>query len=375
MDVKAVLKNVTKKILRIFYECFLKIISFVFKLFPLKERVCFYSIRGDGKLLDNAKSVYDKLNCDKIIVAHMLPHSHMLIPKIYFYLLTSKVIVTDDYLKYFRYIRLRKKQKVVQIWHACGAFKKFGLDAPLKMSVEMEKKTHSRYDAVCVSSVDVKKYYASAFGIEEEKVFDTGVARTDLLFDKEFKEKIRAGLTKKYEYLANKKIYLFAPTFREKNGKYYHFDLQINFGLLSKELKDDEVFVLKRHPVMKEKYFENCDYHNIFDLSDESVLELTSICDTLITDYSSVIFEAVLMRKKIVFYCPDYNLYDRDFYIRYPEDLPGEIVTKDEDLLKTIRETKYSQKAENFRAHQLSSCDGKSAERTASLICKFLKEQ
>lgn len=372
MDVKSILKNVTKKIIRILFEIFLKLISFVFKLFPLKERVCFYSIRSDNTLLDNAKSVYDKLDCEKIIVAHMLPHPYMLIPKIYFYLLTSKVIVTDDYLKYLRYLTLRKKQKVVQIWHACGAFKKFGLDAPLKMSEDMEKKTHSRYDAVCVSSSDVKKYYAGAFGIGEDKIFDTGVARTDALFDKEFKQKSITELTKKYKYLAEKKIYLFAPTFREKNGRYCHFDFHINFDLLSKELKDDEVFVLKRHPVMKEKYFENGDYSNIVDLSDESVIDLTLICDTLITDYSSVIFEAVLLRKKIVFFCPDHNEYDRDFYIRYPEDLPGEVVTKSENLLKTVRETQYSQKSEKFRIRQLSSCDGKSSERTVKIINDFL---
>ncbi|MBQ7653926.1 MAG: CDP-glycerol glycerophosphotransferase family protein, partial [Clostridia bacterium] len=139
MDIKAVFKNITKKILRTGFEIFLKILSCIFKLFPLKERVCFYSIRSDGGLLENAKAVYDKLDCKKTVLANMLPHSHRLIVKIYFYLLTSKVIVTDDYLKYLRYISLRKKQKVVQVWHACGAFKKFGLDAPSKLSREMEK--------------------------------------------------------------------------------------------------------------------------------------------------------------------------------------------------------------------------------------------
>ena len=84
MDVKAVFINVTKKILRTGFEVLLKALSCFFKLFPLKERVCFYSIRSDGKLLENALCVYEKLNCEKIILANMLPHSHKLIIKIYF---------------------------------------------------------------------------------------------------------------------------------------------------------------------------------------------------------------------------------------------------------------------------------------------------
>lgn len=81
--------------------------------------------------MENSQCVYDALgNVQKVVVARMLPHPVLLKPKIYYYLLTSRVIVTDDYLRYLRHTKLRAGQKVVQIWHACGAFKRFGLDAP-----------------------------------------------------------------------------------------------------------------------------------------------------------------------------------------------------------------------------------------------------
>ena len=372
MDVKSVSINMTKKILRTGFEIFLKILSCFFKLFPLKERVCFYSIRSDGKLLENAELVYEKLDCEKVVLANMLPHKRKLIIKIYFYLLTSKVIVTDDYLKYLRYITLRKKQKVVQIWHACGAFKKFALDAPSKMSEKMERKTHSRYDVVCVSSDYVRKFYASAFGVSEEKIIPAGVVRTDKLFDEKMLEKSKENLFKKYDYLRGKKIYLYAPTFRENSSGYYHFDLQVDFEKLSRELSENEIFVLKRHPVMKEEYFEKGRFSNIFDLSDESVIDLTIACDTLITDYSSVIFEAALLKKKMVFYCPDIDTYERNFYLDYTSELPGEIVKNSDELLDKIRSAKTGKKTEEFVERQLSACDGKSTQRIAKIISDYL---
>ena len=94
-----------QKIISLIY----KIWCFACKLLPLKNRVLFYTIRADGKLLDNARAVYDALDAPKIIFAHMLPHSHSLSLKALFYILTSKVIVTDDYLKYSRFTRFRKR--------------------------------------------------------------------------------------------------------------------------------------------------------------------------------------------------------------------------------------------------------------------------
>ena len=72
------------------------------RLLPIRNRVLFYTIRANGRLLDNAKAVYDALDADKVIFAHMLPHSVKIKPLVYYYLLTSKVIVTDDYLRYMR---------------------------------------------------------------------------------------------------------------------------------------------------------------------------------------------------------------------------------------------------------------------------------
>ncbi len=345
----------------------------VCRLLPIKNRVLFYTIRADGKLLDNAKAVYDALDAEKIIFAHMLPHSIKIKPLVYYYLLTSRVIVTDDYLRYMRAIKLRDGQKLFQIWHACGAFKKFGLDAPSQISKEEERATHSQYSAVAVTAENCGKSFAGAFGIDEKICLPIGLPRTDKLI-KDAPE-MRAGIFEKYPEFQNKRIYLYCPTFREREGKRIEFETGIDWAKLSEGMADDELLIIRRHPLMDYSLCKG-EFENIIDLSDESTLALTAACDVMITDYSSVIYDACLLDVPMVFYCPDYKEYERGFYLDFPDDLPGEMVTEGEKLLEAIRNAKENPPAsgiEKFRSEQMSACDGDSTKRAVELIKSWLK--
>ncbi len=372
------MKNLLKKIINV--RTRRKILDFLnhlwcafCRLLPIKNRVLFYTIRADGKLLDNAKAVYDALDAEKIIFAYMLPHSIKIKPIVYYYLLTSKVIVTDDYLRYMRAVKLRSGQKLFQIWHACGAFKKFGLDAPSQISKEEERATHSQYSAVAVTAEKCGKSFAGAFGISEDICLPIGLPRTDKLI-KEAPE-MRKSIFEKYPEFRNKKIYLYCPTFRERDGKRIEFDAAINWLEVSRNMACDELLVIRRHPLMNYRLCEG-EFANIIDLSQESTLALTAACDVMITDYSSVIYDACLLDVPMVFYCPDYKEYERGFYLDFPDDLPGEMVTDGEKLLLAIRNAKENppvSKIEKFRNEQMSACDGSSTQRAVELIKSWLK--
>ncbi len=339
---------------------------------PLRNVVLFYTVRADGKLLENAKAVYDSLDEKKIIFAHKLPHSVKIKPLAYLYLMTSKVIVTDDYVRYMRVIKLRKGQKLVQIWHACGAFKKFGLDAPSQLTPEEEKATHSQYSAVVVTAEKCRESYAGAFGINKEICLPLGLPRTDSLIKSA--PEMCENIFNKYPDLRGKKIYLYCPTFREEDGKRTEYNPHIDWSELSKSMHVNEVFIIRRHPLMDYR-FENGEYPNILDLSSDSTLALTAASDVIITDYSSVIYDAVLLDVPAVFYCPDYKKYERGFYLDFPDGLPGEMVTNASDLLDCIRKTDENHpegKIAKFRNEQLSACDGNAAERVVSLIKNWL---
>ncbi len=366
------LKRVKRKVTDIISRL---IVSFFCHL-KVKNRVFFYTIRSDGKLLENIKYVYDACDCEKVVFAKMLPHSAKNILKAKYYLLTSKVIVTDDYLKYCRSVKLRDGQKLIQIWHAAGAFKRFGLDVHSKLTRLEEYNTHSQYSDVCVSSEYVRQFYSHAFGIDIDVVEALGSPRTDGILDKAKQKESFDVLTSKHPLLKEKKIYVYLPTFREIDGSLTDYDPKINWDELNKNLNDDEIFIICRHPVMKKPFFKDSFYSRIKDYTYESTSMLLSIADVVVTDYSSIIFDASLLDTPMVFYCPDYFEYERDFYLDYENDLPGEIIYDSDKLLDTVRKAAnnhvYIEKMLEFKEKEVGACDGNSTQRIKNLIMSYL---
>lgn len=361
------------------FEIFIKMIS----ILPLRNRVFFYSIRADHKLLENNLYVYEGLDTKKVFVSKILPHSAKIKLKMLYYLLTSKVLVTDDYLRYFREIEKRKGQTAIQLWHACGVFKKFGLDHPSN-DIKTEINTHSQIDIVLVSSDYVRKYYASAFGLPIDKIKALGVPRTDMFFDEKIQKTMLDELYNKFLILKDKKIILYSPTFREKSvGKIKTFDTQIDWKNLNSSLKDDELFIINKHPLMKEDLLNGENYSKILDLSSASTYSLMLASDMMITDYSSVIFEYSLLNRPMIFYCPDADEYTRDFYLNYPEDLPGIMINDPNELSQEIdsilsnpdykHSNEYTNNLEHFKIKYMGACDGNSTKRAVKIIKRYMK--
>lgn len=369
--------NFLKRVKRFVVQVISYIVVGIFRRMKIKDRIFFYTIRSDGKLLENIRYVYDACNCKKVVFAKMLPHSLKDVFQVKYYMLTSKVIVTDDYMKYLRSVRLRDGQKMVQLWHASGAFKRFGLDAPSRLSRIEEFNTHSQYSDVCVSSEYVRQFYSHAFGIDLETVKALGSPRTDTLVDKAKRDDDKLQIISRHPLLKNKKVYVYFPTFREIDGVVSDFDPKIDWENLNDELADDEVFIVSRHPVMKKEFFKDAFYSRVKDYTFEPTPVLLSVADVVITDYSSIIFDASLLDMPMLFYCPDYNEYERDFYLDYEKDLPGEIVTDYANLLSKIREASEkgsdSEKMKVFREKEVGACDGHSTERVSKLIQDYLK--
>ncbi|MDO4344838.1 MAG: CDP-glycerol glycerophosphotransferase family protein [Eubacteriales bacterium] len=348
---------------------------FVIKMIPVQKKVLFVSVRGN-KLLENSKAVYDAYDGKKLVFAHMYPHSKKQQLWLYWHMFSSKVIVTDDYFRYFRKFRLKPKQKIIQIWHACGAFKKFGVDNPAA-DIVTELKTHAQYDTVAVSSEAIRSKYAGAFGIDVEKVKALGTPRTDKLLDKAYLALEKEAFFKKFPALSGKKIILYAPTFRESAGKRVVFHPGLDWTKVSCRLGKDCVLIVKNHPVMKYDLLEGQKFDNIINMPKEETSRLMIVCDVIMTDYSSVIFESALLNKPAVFYCPDFDSYERDFYLDFPEDLYGELTTNQEELLDALERALESPdlpKLEAFKETYMGMCDGHSAERIAELIKQKLTE-
>lgn len=354
----------------------LKLMIAFYSTQKIKDRVFFYSGRSDAEFMENLNTVYKKYNGDKVKFCKKKPHSlkdHLTKIK---YLMTSKVIVTDDYIDSLRSIRLKEEQKLIQVWYTGGAFRRFGLDNPRIGSRLDEYKAHSQYSAVCVSSEYVRQFYAHAFGIDIDIVKATGTPRSDVLVnDAKITEK-KNEITFKHPLLKNKKVYVYFPTYREEDGDMIAFDPKIDWEKLNDDLDDDEVFVLCRHPFMKQEYLKGRFLPRVKDYTDDPTPELLAVADVVITDYSTIVFDASLLNKSMVFYVPDYEKYKADLYLRYERDLPGEIATDPSELLETLRKASNTNNAEilkDFKKKEMEQCDGKATQRVISLIDSYLK--
>lgn len=347
----------------------------LFSIMPLKKRVVFYTQNDSLSVSENMRLVIKEVgNTRKKVIC--VPAKPKLTLSTMRMLLTSKVIVIDGYMDFLLKYSLRKNQFLLQLWNSAGAFKRFALDAETKRSRIDEMKLHEQYSAVCVTSPECGQYYSHAFGLSEDKMLSLGRPDTDRLLSAAGLQALKDKIYKKHPLLKDKKVYLYCPTFREANGHKIRFEPKIDWIELENSLNDDEIFIIHRHPTMREDLLRGKFYSDIKDYSNEPLNELLSVADVLITDYSSVMFDAVLMDLPIVFYCPDIKNYERDFYMRYPADLPGEAVRNSENLLQSIRNADKNgvdSKAEDFKRHQLSACDGHSAKRVAELIVQKLK--
>lgn len=301
--------------------------------------------------------------------------------KLALYLATSKVILVDDFFYLLYEIQKRKGTYLFQLWHACGAFKTFGFSRSnvIKSRKKQAEKYHRTYDCAIVSSKEISDFYAEGFGLSLEKIKATGIPRTDIFFDAEYKKKTRRDFFEKYPNIQGKKILLFAPTFRGSGKPKATFPVS-RFDLKSvyEALAGEYAIIIKHHPFVKVKNDIPKEYEKyIVDLSDNSEInDLLFVSDLVITDYSSVVFEAALLDIPMLFYAFDLHEYlsKRGFYYEYELFVPGKIVDNEEELLETLRDKDFQEeKIQHFKTRFFDHLDGGSSQRVADLIIEKMK--
>lgn len=349
------------------------------------NRITFLSNRR-GELSGNPADVYEILKDDSSLEFKMLlddnPMHRMSFATLYKfakYYSTSKVVVIDDFYELTSMVEKKPEVKLVQVWHACGAFKTFGFSRLGKPGgPKQASNNHRMYDRAIVSSRGIRRFYAEGFGIPIENVVATGVPRTDMFFDNAVAEQMRENFYKDYPDWKSKKIIMFAPTFRG-NGRltgYYPMD-RFNLKEVADSLGPDYGIIVKMHPFVNNKVSIPAGYEDrIIDLSENSELnDLLFVTDILITDYSSAVFEASLLDIPMIMYAYDLSEYiaTRDFYYEYKPMLPGKLAQSQEEVVEAIKSGDFeTERIQPFKKKFFDHFDGKSAERVAEMIKELL---
>lgn len=191
--------------------------------------------------------------------------------------------------------------------------------------------------------------------VDPRKVKETGFPRNDLMFCNNGKEQLKKITDIDVD---NSKLILYLPTMRkglknegiqfEKNiFNYPDYNPNLIDNFLEKNnayiftklhFADNEYYTRENFNLPKRLIFLNTDSLNNKLLT---IYHIMNAFDILITDYSSVYVDFLLLDKPIIFSCPDLSKYkqDRGFVVNDPEDLmPGAIVKKQETLIKNLND-------------------------------------
>lgn len=274
-------------------------------------------------------------------------------------------IYLNDNFSPLAYLRIPEGCRVTQLWHAMGAFKKFGLDVPQPEDIRRrELEIYSRYDRIICSSPDIAGIYAKAFGADRSKVLPLGSLTGDLLLKRAGEaDGLGAAFRALHPECAGKKLVLYAPTFRDDPERDAEFLKSFDFSLFLKELGGDHALLLRLHPQIHHSFSVPDGVIDLTDYPDAAELAVTA--DALITDYSSICMDFVLLGKPCYFFAPDLEWYEerRSFYHPYAETVPGPVSFDTPALINDVRGGAKGNGAESFAKLHLSSVDGRCAER------------
>ena len=225
--------------------------------------------------------------------------------------------------------------------------------------------------------------YISAFNLKkvgkDKCILETGYPRNDALFT--FDDKYVNNLKKELGIPRDKKIILYAPTWRDnqyKTGTGYSYNLALDFDKFRDKFSKDYVILFRTHYLVAEAIDLNKYKGFIYNVSDYSdINDLYILADMIITDYSSVFFDYANLRRPMIFYMYDLEEYKnnmRDFYFSLDE-LPGPIVESEEDLYKEIKNidkywNTYKEKYDKFNKRFNYLDDKDSSKRVLDIIIK-----
>ena len=313
----------------------------------------------------------------------------------------NPVIVNRDSEDYYRYLArskywvsniifpVHKKREgniYLQTWHGTP-LKKLGFDIEIEGPETLARENfyiESRnWDYLVAANQYSSEIFRRAFKYDEE-MLEYGYPANDIFYqNKKELETFTLDVKKKLGIPSNKKVILYAPTWRDDEmvGSWDHtFELKFNLNKFYEELKDEYVLVLRMHHLVGDS-LQIDERHSsfVYDCSKyDDIQELYTIADILITDYSSVFFDYANTLNPMLFYAYDYEKYKdniRGFYLDMEEDLPGPVIKDDDALLEAIVnieeiKVEYKDRYQTFHQKFCSLEDGHASKKVIDKVFK-----
>ena len=357
---------------------------------PLKEKKAIFLESQLPALSDSMQVLYDRLESEDGWELHIHCLRESFVDKGTFIRLAMKCLedMADaeyvflcDASRVVSCIHPRWETVITQLWHGCGAFKKFGMSTA-ELIFGGSRRDYEKYpyyknlDYVTVSSPEVGWAYEEAMNLSDhpEVLKATGISRTDVFFDQKFIADAFEKLHRQMPQSQGKKVILYAPTFR---GRVAHGEApdRLDIRMFKEALNEEYVLLIKQHPLVRirPEVPEDCREFAMDVTESMAIDDLLCVSDICISDYSSLVFEYSLFERPMIFFAYDKAEYDdwRGFYYNYEEMTPGPICTENEEMLDYIQHlnTRFDhQQVADFKYKFMRSCDGHATERILDLV-------
>jgi len=307
-------------------------------------------------------------------------------------ILKTKIVVVDNWTwifgtKYHLFFNSAK----IQLWHGIP-LKKIELNNPVE--TEKAKSVFNKLKNILGGRFPVYELLISTSEYFTDKSFkpaisckniiETGYPRNDIFFNELDKlntiesniEIINRSTTLKNE---GNKIIVYCPTFRDMNEDVLTEKILDLKKLSDFALGNKLIFILKFHPNPDFNYQKN-EYPNIvFYDNNLDIYPLLPLTDLLITDYSSIFFDYLLLNKPIIFFPYDFERYitsDRELDFDYDSLTPGPKCYNQTELEKEILvllingKDSHGKKRQEIADLAFKHKDGLSSERIYKHICE-----
>lgn len=303
----------------------------------------------------------------------------------YYYIETSKVVVSNTRFPQMYFPYKKKSQKYIYTGHGTFGIKKIEFDAEESLSPEYMKLASvdtSRTDLMLSNADYLINIYRKGYRYHGE-ILQQGIPRNDKLInmtDEKMHEQKLAFITEvmpeKVSAHADIHFLIYTPTFRAKaKSDVYGFDTERVLESLAKKYGGEWYLLVSSHPNMLSIYKDIYDFTNehVIDVANRDLHSLLLFCDVLITDYSSVEMDFALLKRPVFQLCRDLGEYDRGFYIQ-PQTLPFPFATNDDELcrnIETFDTQEYLHKLDTFNRDVIGLKEtGHASMAVAQWICK-----
>lgn len=319
----------------LFASTLLRLVAAICRLLPFHpERIVLATARVpvlEGNLAYIHRAIVAR-HPDRPIVLLLEPYSYGFIGKIgylvrlvrgMYHLQTAGLFVVDNAYLPIHVTRHRPATTVVQVWHAVGALKRFGLDALTPPTDPERRFLHRHYDYVVCTAERSRAPWAAAFGVPLERVLPLGTPRTDFFYDADALAAARDRTLARHPELRDRRVVLYAPTFRGR-GADKRAAGDLDGRALRTALPADHILVLKTHPNLDPAATADAGFDVVIDPATE-INDLLTVTDVLITDYSSSVFEWALLRRPLILLVADLETYEVDpgLYLDYRSEMIG----------------------------------------------------